>query len=79
MTAATTSETLSGIARAHGVDFDRFKSNFARKDFWARCPFHEEKTPSFHVDESAGRFHCFGCGAQGDAEAFRALIEKRKD
>ena len=32
--------------------------------FWARCPFHNEKTASFVVDES--RFHCFSCGADGD-------------
>lgn len=31
------------------------------------CPFHTEKTPSFHVDEKKGHFHCFGCGAHGDA------------
>lgn len=31
------------------------------------CPFHTEKTPSFHVDEKKGHYHCFGCGAHGDA------------
>jgi hypothetical protein len=31
------------------------------------CPFHTEKTPSFHVDEKKGNYHCFGCGAHGDA------------
>jgi hypothetical protein len=31
------------------------------------CPFHEEKTPSCQVDDDAGRFHCFGCGAGGDS------------
>lgn len=34
------------------------------------CPFHEEKTPSCRVDDETGKFHCFGCGAGGDAIDF---------
>jgi DNA primase len=34
------------------------------------CPFHNEKTPSFYVVEDKGFFHCFGCGAHGDALGF---------
>ena len=38
--------------------------------FRALCPFHHEKTPSFFVTPSKGRYHCFGCGKDGDAIAF---------
>jgi DNA primase len=38
--------------------------------FKALCPFHQEKTPSFHVDPERGLFHCFGCGAGGDVFDF---------
>jgi DNA primase len=37
---------------------------------WGRCPFHEEKTPSFKVDPVAQLYHCFGCGQGGDAFGF---------
>ena len=36
----------------------------------ARCPFHDEKTPSFNVRPDKGFYHCFGCGAHGDAISF---------
>lgn len=55
------------------VSFDRKKSNPAKGDFWACCPFHGEKTPSFHCEDRKGRYHCFGCGVTGDH--FRFLTE----
>lgn len=39
----------------------------AGKEFRACCPFHNEKTPSFYVNDDKGFYHCFGCGAHGDA------------
>ena len=40
------------------------------------CPFHGEKTPSFHVHRDKGFFHCFGCGLGGDVLKFVELQEK---
>ncbi len=42
----------------------------AGKDYKARCPFHDEKTPSFTVSSDKQFYHCFGCGAHGSAIGF---------
>ena len=55
------------------VAWDKRKSQVGRGDYWACCPFHGEKTPSFHADDRRGRYHCFGCGVSGDH--FRFLTE----
>ncbi|WP_127522452.1 DNA primase [Mesorhizobium sp. Z1-4] len=55
------------------VTWDKKKTNASRGDYWACCPFHGEKTPSFHADDRRGRYHCFGCGVSGDH--FRFLTE----
>ncbi|TKT80338.1 DNA primase [Aquamicrobium sp. LC103] len=55
------------------VTWDRKKTNTSRGDFWACCPFHGEKSPSFHCEDKKGRYHCFGCGVSGDH--FRFLTE----
>jgi DNA primase len=39
----------------------------AGREYRACCPFHNEKTPSFYVNDEKGFYHCFGCGAHGDA------------
>ncbi len=56
------------------VAWDRRKTNAGKGDYWACCPFHGEKSPSFHVDDRKGRYHCFGCKASGDIFTF--LVEK---
>jgi DNA primase len=57
------------------VIWDKRKSVPGRGDYWACCPFHGEKTPSFHADDRKGIYHCFGCGVSGDH--FRFLTESR--
>lgn len=39
-------------------------------NYWGCCPFHNEKTPSFSVNEEKGFYHCFGCGKHGDIISF---------
>jgi DNA primase len=56
------------------VTWDKRKSQPQRGDFWACCPFHGEKTPSFHADDRRGRYHCFGCDVSGDHFTF--LVEQ---
>ena len=64
---------ISQVVGEH-VIWDKRKSQPGRGDYWACCPFHAEKTPSFHADDRKGIYHCFGCGASGDH--FRFLTEK---
>ncbi len=47
----------------------------AGKNFKARCPFHNEKTPSFYVSPDRNSFYCFGCGAKGDIFSFVEQFE----
>jgi DNA primase len=55
-------------------DYLPLKKSGAR--YRALCPFHPEKTPSFHVDADKQLFYCFGCGAGGDVFKFLMLYEK---
>ncbi len=48
----------------------RVKLQKAGREWKGCCPFHNEKTPSFYVNEDKGFYHCFGCGAHGDVIRF---------
>ncbi len=52
------------------VMWDTRKSNQGKGDLWAPCPFHQEKSASFHVDDRKGFYYCLGCHAKGDAISF---------
>jgi len=64
--------TRSSLSQVVGkkVMWDARKSNQGKGDMWAPCPFHQEKSASFHVDDSKGFYYCFGCHAKGDAISF---------
>ncbi|TMM55096.1 DNA primase [Sulfitobacter sabulilitoris] len=64
--------TRSSLSQVIGrkVMWDMRKSNQGKGDMWAPCPFHQEKSASFHVDDRKGFYYCFGCHAKGDAISF---------
>ncbi|MBL8544926.1 MAG: DNA primase [Hyphomonadaceae bacterium] len=51
------------------------KSRPSAGDYWACCPFHQEKSPSFHVLDNKGLFKCFGCGEKGDVFTLSMKLE----
>jgi len=53
-----------------GVIGKQVKLTRAGREWKACCPFHKEKTPSFTINDEKGFYHCFGCGAHGDAIRF---------
>ncbi len=57
------------------VEWDKRKTNGAKGDYWACCPFHGEKSPSFHVEDRKGFFYCFGCHEKGDAIGFTMKMD----
>ncbi|MGB0498461.1 MAG: DNA primase [Rubricella sp.] len=61
--------SLSAIV-GRKVTWDMKKTNQAKGDWWAPCPFHLEKSASFHVDDRKGFYYCFGCHAKGDLISF---------
>ena len=68
-------DELHARTRVSSVVGQSVKLTKAGKEYRACCPFHNEKTPSFYVNDEKGFYHCFGCGAHGDAISF--LTEAR--
>ena len=64
---------ISQVVGEH-VIWDKRKTRVAAGDYWACCPFHGEKSPSFHADDRRGIYKCFSCGAAGDH--FKFMTEK---
>ncbi|MDD5033274.1 MAG: DNA primase [Methylococcaceae bacterium] len=67
------------IARVDLVDLieARIPLKKAGSNYQARCPFHSEKTPSFNVNRDKQLYHCFGCGAHGNAIGFLMDYERQ--
>ena len=61
---------LAELIEAYGVETRRVGSSIK-----ACCPFHKEKTPSFHINNDQGYYKCFGCGESGDAISFVTKYE----
>ena len=74
-----TDELLSRVSLAsvagRRLSWDPRKSRPAKGDYWACCPFHEEKSASFHLDDRKGFYHCFGCKESGNAITFVRKID----
>ncbi|MBR6356317.1 MAG: DNA primase, partial [Alphaproteobacteria bacterium] len=66
-------ELLSCVPIAEVIG-EKVKLQKRGREYTGLCPFHHEKTPSFTINESKGFYHCFGCGAHGNAIGF--LMEK---
>ncbi len=70
ITEATIEEIKSRMDIAELISSYGIAVQHAGSSLKACCPFHNEKTPSFHINTSKGFYHCFGCGESGDAIKF---------
>ncbi|GAB4171046.1 MAG: DNA primase [Thalassobaculales bacterium] len=63
-------EEIRGRVAVSEVVGKRVRLTRKNREFSGLCPFHNEKTPSFTVNDEKGFYHCFGCGAHGDVLKF---------
>ena len=63
-------EELRSRLSVADVVSEKVKLTRKGREYLGLCPFHQEKTPSFTVNEAKGFYHCFGCGAHGDIIRF---------
>lgn len=70
-------EDIRARTRLSDIIGKRIKLTRAGREFKACCPFHNEKSPSFYVNDDKGFYHCFGCGAHGDQIGFITRHDNR--
>jgi DNA primase len=75
ITESTVEEIKSRIDLADLISSYGIAVKHAGSSLKACCPFHNEKTPSFHINDTKGFYHCFGCGESGDAIKFVQKME----
>jgi DNA primase len=68
-------EKIKSALSIEDVISSYIKIDKAGMNFRARCPFHNEKTPSFYISPDRGSYYCFGCNAHGDIFSFVQNIE----
>ena len=63
-------ENVRQVADIYDIVSEHVNLKKSGRNFFVLCPFHNEKTPSFNVNDEDGFYHCFGCGAHGDVISF---------
>ncbi|MBL8676696.1 MAG: DNA primase, partial [Alphaproteobacteria bacterium] len=69
-------DTLRSRLSLSEIIGEKVKLTRKGREYHGLCPFHHEKTPSFTVNNEKEFYHCFGCGAHGDAIRFLTEIHK---
>jgi hypothetical protein len=70
----TTGYSGGAMNEINGHLMQLFQDQLPRR-IWSRCPFHEEDTPSFHIDLKKMRWYCYGCSKGGTLEDLKKEME----